>query len=757
MRNIIAAIIAVVAAALIYCAYVSSHSNRDIAPKVTNFLLSLLPPVIGNLIIIIAHTEGYALFGRYLYAVGIDITMCCLLGFTLEYCGLKWNRTWRRVLAVCVALDIIQLLLNPFFGHAFAPDMMMVDGAPYYNVRSYIGRNLHLVLVYAIMAVILVILLVKMIRGARIYSEKYSIMFLLLLGTGAWEVFYIFSRTPVKRSVIVYGIFGILVFYFSLYYRPMRVLDHLLADVASGLTNGLFFFDEDGKCLWADEHGIELIGGKGIDISHYINRINELFPGLALEKSEWRCRRSSEGRHYDLAKHTVYDTRNRVLGFVLSIEDETEDELALQRERYIANHDPLTDTYTKKHLFERTRERIDANPDDTFYVAYMDIDSFKLVNDVFGRAFGDYALQAFAQDLKKNLPPTSLYGRISGDAFGACFSSAELNIELAEKHLTEFSIEKDAIAHKLFIHEGVYEVTDRSIDVSVMFDRAKMALRTIKGDYKKHIALYDDVMREKALRDQNIALELPAALANRDVCPYLQAIVDKDGKVIGAEALVRWIHPERGFLSPGQFIPVVEQNGMIADVDRYIWRRACEILKRWEAMGRDDLFISVNVSPKDFYFMDINEELNSAVSECGIPASRLRVEITETVMMDDKSGKYDILRNLQSAGFIVEIDDFGSGYSSLNILKDMPVDMVKIDMVFINDMQTLSRTSVILRNVINMMNELGLSPITEGVETQEQYRVLSEMGCDMFQGFLFARPMPVEDFEKQFLDRGQAE
>ena len=743
--------IAIVAAALVYCAYISSRSDRDIAPKVTTFLISLLPPVIGNLIIIVVHTEGFALFGRYLYAVGIDIAIFCLLDFTLQYCGLSWNETWRRILIACIAVDIVQFLCNPFFGHAFAPDPMEAYGAPYYNVKSYIGRNLHLMLVYAIMAAVLVILFVSMVRGARIYSEKYSIMFLLLLLVGVWEVFYIFSRTPVKMSVIAYGVYGILVFYFSLYYRPMRLLDQLLADVASGLTDGLFFFDRDGKCVWADEHGMKLIGGRSTDFGRYVNRINEMFPGLEFDKSEFRCRRTVGENHYDLAKHTVYDAGKKALGFVLSVQDETENELALRRERYIANHDPLTGIYTKKHLFERTRERIDENPDLTFYVAYMDLNNFKFVNDVFGQDFGDYALQSVADDLRKKLPPGSLYGRIGGDRFGACFSGMEFDPDLAEKYTSEFVVEKENLTHKIVVHEGVYEVTDRNIDVSVMFDRAKIALQTIKYDYKKHIAFYDNAMRDKALRDQNIALQLPDAISGRQIRPYLQAIVDQDGNVKGAEALVRWIHPERGVLSPARFIPVIEDNGMIADVDRYMWRCASEILKKWEKMGRDDIFISVNVSPKDFYFMDVNREFNEIVAKYEILPSRLRIEITETVMMNDSAEKLKIISSLREAGFVVEMDDFGSGYSSLNMLNNTPVDIIKIDMLFLRNIQDQMRTTTILHNMVNMMTELGLPSIVEGVETQEQCDFLSQIGCSYFQGYLFARPISVEEFEGQFL------
>ena len=756
MRVAISAVITFVAVALVICAWISKKSERDIAPKVTAFLISLLPPVIGNLIIIAAHTEGFALFGRYLYAIGIDITMFCLLDFTLQYCDLKWNQMWRGILTVCIAADIVQLMCNPFFGHAFAPDMMMVYGEPYYNVKSYIGRNIHLVLVYAIMAVILSVFLIRMIRGSRIYSEKYLIMFLLLLVTGLWEVFYILSRTPVKRTVIAYGVFGILVFWFSLYYRPMRLLDHLLADVASGLTDGLFFFDRDGKCVWADEHGMELIGGRPGDFGHYVNRINELFPNLEFEKSEWKCRRSLSENYYDLEKHTVYDNGKKVLGFVLSIRDETEDELALQKERYIANHDPLTGLYTKKHLFDKTRERIDANPDVTFYTAYLDINNFKFVNDIFGNDFGDYALQSIGNDLREKLPEGTLVGRIGGDSFGLCLSDGEFDQDLAEKYTSTFMVERGSISHRIVMHEGVYKVADRNIDVSVMFDRAKIALETIKRDYTKHIALYDGAMREKALWDQTIALQLPDALTQRQLRPYLQAIVDRDGNVIGAEALVRWIHPERGFLSPAVFIPVLEDNGMVSDVDRYMWRCASEILKRWEHMGRDDLFISVNVSPKDFYFMDVEEEFNKIVEEYGVLPSRLRIEITETAMINDSADKLEILKNLKKDGFVVEMDDFGSGYSSLNMLKDTPVDLIKIDMVFLKDMHNQVRSTTILHNVINMMTELGMESIVEGVETQEQFRILTRMGGKLFQGYLFAKPLPVEDFEEQFLGREES-
>jgi len=223
--------------------------------------------------------------------------------------------------------------------------------------------------------------------------------------------------------------------------------------------------------------------------------------------------------------------------------------------------------------------------------------------------------------------------------------------------------------------------------------------------------------------------------------------VDQNGKVVGAEALARWVHPEKGFLSPNEFIPVLEKNGMIAEADLCIWRAACEELAIWKDEGRD-LFLSVNISPKDFYFMEVADELIALTKEYDIDPKNLRVEITETIMMSDVKKRVGILTKLKEAGFIVEMDDFGSGYSSLNLLKDMPVDVLKIDMAFLRETADARRSQIIVRNIIKLSYDLSIESLTEGVETREQYTALSEMGCHLFQGFYFAPPMPVEDFEE---------
>ena len=205
---------------------------------------------------------------------------------------------------------------------------------------------------------------------------------------------------------------------------------------------------------------------------------------------------------------------------------------------------------------------------------------------------------------------------------------------------------------------------------------------------------------------------------------------------------------------PGTFIPVFEKNGMIAETDRFIWRKSCEILARWKRLGMD-LFISVNISPEDFYLMNVPSELMKLVLEYGIEPGRLRLEITESVMMKDQEARIDMLRRLEDAGFVIEMDDFGSGYSSLNLLREMPVDVLKIDMMFLQKGDRNMRARTIIDEIITLTGRLGITSLTEGVETKEQFDSLKEMGCRLFQGYYFAKPMPLEDFERYLADSGR--
>ena len=752
MRLIFAIIYILLIAILGLFGVISRRSTKAIGLAVSYLCFTFIVPISGNLILVLSQNELLSTIGSYTYFIGMDLMAFSLFDFTLSYCSISWKGN-KKIYAIytILTLDMLQYLFNPFTGHAFGMEAIMVDGSPYYRLVPYLGQTLHRIAVYFAFAASLGIFVVKAIRVPRIYAEKYYIILFTMVLAAVWQTYYIFSRTPIDRSMVGLAVCAMLIFYFSLFFRPFRLLDRMLANIASKIPEAVFFFDANDRCIWINRNAEKLIEVKSDDLERVQQRLQAMFDYLGEGQDNWSAKQSvgsgRDSRYFSLERHIVADSRQRKVGSFLNIRDNTEDVLRHQREIYEATHDKLTGLFTKGHLFNVIKNTIATNKDTSYSVAYFDIKDFKMVNDIFGNEMGDNVLIRVANWLRENAGKDWAYGRLSGDAFGICFPTDSARLDIVEHRLSRFVISNGSIDQHILMHVGIYHVNDPSIDVSIMFDRAHIALTSIKNEYNTHIAIYDDKMRDQVLWDQKISAELEKALEERQIVPYLQPIVNNTGAIIGAEALVRWIHPEEGFLAPFKFIPVFEKNGMIADVDKYIWRCACEILASWTGK-KSKLFISVNISPKDFYFMDVFAEINALVKEFNIEPARLRIEITETVMMTDAESRMAILKRFRDNGYIVEMDDFGSGYSSLNQLKDMPLDVLKIDMKFLSKAEDNRKAETILRNVLRLSSDLGLFSLTEGVETEDQYLMLNKMGCNLFQGYYFAKPMSVYDYEK---------
>ena len=753
IRTLFSLVFVALSMALGVCGLIAFRSRKPIGVPLGRLLVALIPPVAGNFLIISATTKLPATIGCYLYYIGIDFTAFSLLRYTLSYCNIPWKANKVRVFVLSLlGLDVFQLLANIFFGHAFSLERIELYGKPYYRMVPYMPQNLHRLLVYGVLAAVLVILLLKMLHSSRIASRRYAVIFFTLLAVIIWCSFYVISRTPLDRSMIGYAAFGLLAFYFSLYYKPVRLLNRIMMDISAELPDAVFFFDDVGSCIWLNSEARRLLGVDGQDMGEVEEKLKP-FNASGEGTDSWTSRLELDGeggrRYYALEKRTIRDARGYVDGSFLSIRDDTEAQQNLMREAYRARHDELTGLYTRPYLYHCIKQRLSGASGEAFCLVLVNISNFKLINDVFGVNFGDDVLKRVADLLRALVPQGGVYGRLAGDTFGILVPVADFDAEAIERRLSGFTVDAGEIEYHVLIHMGVYEVKDASMEVSVMFDRARIAAAGLRNDYHTHIAWYDDRMRDNLLWEQQITGDLKNALTERQIVPYLQPLVDASGKVVGAEALVRWNHPEYGFLPPARFIPIFEQNGMIAEVDRYMWRCACEQLDRWRD---NDLFISVNISPKDFYFMDVTSEIRGLVKEYGVDSARLRLEITESIMISDVDNKVRQLTDLRQAGFIVEMDDFGSGYSSLNMLKNMPIDVIKIDMVFLRSSEQDEKSRMILRNIIHMSTDLNIVPLTEGVETEKQYDELSRMGCKLFQGYFFARPMTVSDFEAHYID-----
>ena len=752
MREVFAIIYIVLIVLLGLFGVISKKSSKAIGKAVSYLLFTFIIPITGNLILVLSENELLSTIGSYTYFIGMDLMAFSLFDFTLSYCNIPWRHNKKiYFIYTLLTIDVLQYFFNPFFGHAFGMEAITVDGSLYYRLVPYLGQTFHRIAVYIAFITSLGIFIYKTIRVPRIYAEKYYIILFTMVLAGIWQSYYIFSRTPIDRSMMGLAVCGMLIFYFSLFYRPFRLLDRMLANIASKMSEAIFFFDASKRCIWANSNGCKLLEVRSDNLEHVNQRLFAMFDDLGIGQDNWSSKQSLNSekgtQYFTLDKHIVTDAKNKKIGYFLSIQDNTEEILKHQQEIYEATHDKLTGLFTKEHLFNLIRNKVATNKDSSYSIALLDIKDFKMTNDIFGNEVGDSVLKRVANWIRENAAKEWIFGRLSGDAFGICYPTGSVRLDVVEQRLSKFVISNGSIDQHILMHVGIYNVTDPSIDISIMFDRAHLALTTIKNEFNVHIAIYDDNMRDQVLWNQKISTELEAAIENRQVVPYLQPIVNNNGTIIGAEALVRWIHPEEGFLPPFKFIPVFEKNGMIAQVDKYIWRSACEIISSWKG-DKANLFISVNISPKDFYFMDVYAEIKALVEEFKIEPSRLRIEITETVMMTEAESRMAILSKFRESGFIVEMDDFGSGYSSLNQLKGMPLDVLKIDMKFLSKAEDNHRAETILRNVLRLSNDLGLFSLTEGVETEDQYKMLNEMGCNLFQGYYFAKPMSVADFEK---------
>lgn len=411
-------------------------------------------------------------------------------------------------------------------------------------------------------------------------------------------------------------------------------------------------------------------------------------------------------------------------------------------------HDKLTGLYTREAFLDKADTLIESNEAGYYVLSCMDIDNFKVVNDLYGSDKGDEVLKYVAETLKSGIEDIGgIVCRIAADTFAAVYPRRF--IESGEiDSLREEVCRLDGTVPPITISTGRYSIENAKISVSAMYDRAAIAMSRVKGRYDCHIADYDESMREELLREQELVTEVTPALKNRNFEVWFQPQINHaTGETVGAEALVRWHHPIKGLIPPNDFIPVFERNGFIYELDKYVWEQTCVLLRKWLDEGRNVLPVSVNISRYDVLRDDIIAVIVGLTQKYDIPTDLLRFEITETAFVKSRERVIDFVTDLVGRGFIVEIDDFGSGYSSLNTLKDVPAQVVKLDMRFLETDGPTDRGASILESVVRMAKWLGMSVIAEGVEKKEQADYLKSIGCSLIQGYYYAMPMPVEVYE----------
>lgn len=436
---------------------------------------------------------------------------------------------------------------------------------------------------------------------------------------------------------------------------------------------------------------------------------------------------------------------------ILRQESKAKDELILRLQgelRRKLEFDELTGIYNRNTFCRKVRELLQEQEAEEFVLVRMDIEHFKLINDLYGEAEGNRLLVYIAEGLEAFRAEYFVYGRMYADNFVICCparGSAHMDfIKNMQIHM-----QGSMPAHDVVIKFGLYYVTNRELSISFMCDRADQAVKQIKGKELQSYNVYQGNLRRTMMQEKEILAEMNDALEQGQFKLYLQPQYDlQTENIVGAEALVRWDHPVKGLIGPEVFLPVFERTGFIVKLDEYLWDSACRLLKKWAGDGLTPGPLAVNISRLDLYRTDLCDILLDLVEKYDLDPAQLQLEITENSYTENPGQIIEVTKELKSCGFRILLDDFGSGYTSLEMIKDVLVDILKIDLYFLKTYASSYEGDVSLRAFMRTADQLGLVIMAEGVENTAQASFLRDLGCRQAQGYYYAKPMPVEEYER---------
>lgn len=588
------------------------------------------------------------------------------------------------------------------------------------------------------------------------YREAYGAIAVVIFIGFSFDIATIGSDSIYDLTMIIYGAIAIIIYYLTYRYVPNELIENMLSLVVRDMNNGIICYDRKGRCIYYNDL-MEAIYRHGGNMSVYESKYSQWIEKLGDDRRDSMTFQTTdieingEKHYFEIAYKRIYDESNRVICDYFVYNDRTQMYESWEQEKYKASHDSLTGLLNRDQFYEDVHDMVNKYHDTTFYLICSNIKDFKFINEIFGMEKGNQVLIKQAKLMSSNPSERTICARLMNDRFALCLPREEFDEKRVADSIKELQREFSGNSFHLHTYMGVYEIRDRDEAVSIMVDKANIAADTIKNNYDCCVAYYDEHLLEISIEQRRLLGEFEPALQKDEFVMYLQPQVNRDGAARGAEALVRWVHPSRGILTPYAFIDILENAGLIYKLDLYIWEKAAQKLAEWKEKGYGSYHISVNISTKDFYIIDIYETFTGLINKYGIAASNLHLEITETTLMTDFEKNMNIIHKLQGVGFRVEIDDFGSGYSSLNMLKDISADVLKIDMGFLRKSENEVKGQDILESIITLAGKIGMDVITEGVETKKQLDMLTMMGCHEFQGYYFSKPVPVSEFEEKYL------
>ncbi len=496
------------------------------------------------------------------------------------------------------------------------------------------------------------------------------------------------------------------------------------------------------------------------DDNFYLNMWLELLQTGKWSGEIWDKRKNGEIYPKSITITAVADSSMRVANYVAVFHDITQQKQSEEEIHHLAFYDALTQLPNRRMLMNRLNQALSSSMRKKEHGAllFIDLDNFKTLNDTKGHDVGDLLLIEVATRLRQCVREEDTVARLGGDEFVLILEQLSAKHTAAAAHAECIAAKIRAELGQSYHLNGVEHFSSPSIGISLFCESASSADELLKqadaAMYRaKHagrdtVCFYDPGIQTELEARLELAGALRTAIARQQLALYYQVQVDESNQPIGAEALLRWHHPELGMVSPTQFIPLAEESGLIVHIGQWVLESACAQLKAWEASPRTrSLVLSVNISGRQFREAGFVAHLHDLIAQTGINPNLLKLEITESMLLHDVDDVIKIMKQLKKLGVCFSMDDFGTGYSSLSAIKSLPLDQLKIDQAFVRDLDVNASDKAIVRTIIAMAQSLNLDAIAEGVETEQQRQILLNKGCTSFQGFLFGKPVPIDQFE----------